>query len=162
MVAMASEAGVCVLEFLNGRTVPAVARTFARRHAAAPVSGTNAHLERLRAELDAYFRGKLERFESALDLRGTPFQKTVWKRLAQTPYGATITYAQLAARAGRPSAVRAAGHANGRNPVSIAVPCHRVVGTDGTLHGYGGGLWRKRWLLEFERGESPRVPQRRG
>ena len=162
MIAMASDAGVCVLEFLDGRTVPSVARRFARRYGATPVSGTNPNLDRLRAELDAYFGGKLERFESLLDLRGTPFQKRIWKRLARTPYGATVTYAQLAARAGRPSAVRAAGHANGRNPVSIVVPCHRVVGTDGTLHGYGGGLWRKRWLLEFERGGSPKVPQRRG
>jgi len=162
MIAMASDAGICVLEFLERRTVPSVARAFAGRHGAASVSGTNAHLDRLRAELDAYFRGRLERFDAPLDLRGTPFQKTVWKRLAKTPYGTTLTYAQLAARAGRPSAVRAAGHANGRNPVSIVVPCHRVVGTDGTLHGYGGGLWRKRWLLEFERGERPQAPPRRG
>lgn len=85
-----------------------------------------------------------------LDLRGTPFQREVWKRLARVPYGATLTYAELAGRVGRLSAVRAVGHANGRNPVSIVVPCHRVVGSDGTLHGYGGGLWRKRWLLDFE------------
>lgn len=162
MIALASEAGVCVLEFLDRRTVPSAARTFARRYGAASVSGTNAHLDCLRAELDAYFRGKLRRFEAPLDLRGTPFQKSVWKRLARTPYGTTLTYAQLAARAGLPSAVRAVGHANGRNPVSIVVPCHRVVGTDGALHGYGGGLWRKRWLLEFERGERPEVAQRRG
>jgi len=155
MIAMASDAGICVLEFLGGRTAPSVARSFARRHGAETVPGTNAHLDRLRAELDGYFQGKLERFEAPLDLHGTPFQKTVWRRLARTPYGTTLTYSQLAARAGRPSAVRAAGHANGRNPISIVVPCHRVVGTDGTLHGYGGGLWRKRWLLEFERGESP-------
>ena len=162
MIAIVSDAGVCVLEFLDGRTMPSAARTFARRHGAAAEPGTNAHLDRLRTELDAYFRGKLRRFEAPLDLRGTSFQKTVWKRLARTPYGVTLTYAELAARAGSPSAVRAAGHANGRNPVSIVVPCHRVVGTDGTLHGYGGGLWRKRWLLEFERGGAPKLPQRRG
>src|SRR4029453_11478257 len=149
MIALASEAGVCVLEFLDRRTVPSAARTFARRYGAASVSGTNAHLDCLRAELDAYFRGKLRRFEAPLDLRGTPFQKSVWKRLARTPYGTTLTYAQLAARAGRPSAVRAVGHANGRNPVSIVVPCHRVVGTDGALHGYGGGLGGERRAVGF-------------
>jgi O-6-methylguanine DNA methyltransferase len=162
MVAMASDSGVCLLEFLDSRTTPSFVRDFASRHGAIRVSGTNAHLERLRAELDAYFRGRLRRFETPLDLRGTPFQKTVWKKLARIRYGETLTYAQLAARAGRPSAVRAAGHANGRNPVSIVVPCHRVVGTDGTLHGYGGGLWRKRWLRALERGGAPSArPSRR-
>jgi len=162
MVAIASDAGVCVLEFLDSRTAPSSARAFAKRHGAKSVSGTNRHLDRLRAELDAYFAGELRRFETPLDLRGTPFQKAVWKRVARAPYGRTLTYAQVAARAGRPSAVRAAGHANGRNPVSILVPCHRIVGSDGKLHGYGGGLWRKRWLLELERGESPASPAARG
>ena len=162
MIAVSSEKGICLLEFLDGRTGASAAEAFSRRHGAGLVRSTSAHLERLRAELDAYFRGRLRRFETALDLRGTPFQMAVWRRLARTPYGETLTYAQLAARAGRPSAVRAAGHANGRNPVSIVVPCHRVVGTDGTLHGYGGGLWRKRWLQELERGEAPPVAQRLG
>lgn len=163
MIAIAGDDGICLLEFLDGRATPSSAESFARRHGAAAKSGTNPHLDRLRSELDAYFRGALRCFESRLDLRGTPFQRSVWTRLAGTPYGATLTYAQLAARAGRPSAVRATGHANGRNPVSILVPCHRVVGTDGELHGYGGGLWRKRWLLELERGGAPpAIPQRRG
>jgi AraC family transcriptional regulator of adaptative response/methylated-DNA-[protein]-cysteine methyltransferase len=171
MIAVSSEAGICLLEFLDGRTGPSAAETFARRHGAGTMRGTsarldrgraNAHLHKLSAELHAYFQGTLRRFASRLDLRGTPFQRAVWNRLARTPYGATLTYAQLAARAGRPSAVRAAGHANGRNPVSIVVPCHRVVGTDGALHGYGGGLWRKRWLLELERGEAPEPRQSRG
>lgn len=155
MVAIASNAGICVLEFLDGRAAPSVARKFARRHGARAAAGPSAHVEQLRAELTAYFGGELRRFETPLDLRGTPFQRAIWMRVARAPYGKTITYAQVAARAGRPSAVRAAGHANGRNPVSIVVPCHRIVGTDGSLRGYGGGLWRKRWLLELERGESP-------
>jgi AraC family transcriptional regulator of adaptative response/methylated-DNA-[protein]-cysteine methyltransferase len=154
MIAVASDAGVCVLEFVDGRTTPSSARSFVARHGLTAARGSSPHLDRLRGELDAYFRGRLRRFETPLDLRGTPFQRAVWSRLARTPYGETLTYAELAARAGRPLAVRAAGHANGRNPVSILVPCHRVVGTDGSLHGYGGGLWRKRWLLELERGES--------
>jgi AraC family transcriptional regulator, regulatory protein of adaptative response / methylated-DNA-[protein]-cysteine methyltransferase len=162
MVAMASDAGVCVLEFLHGRTTVSTAPSFAARHRLSAARGTNRHLERLRDELEGYFRGELRRFETPLDLRGTPFQTAVWSRLARTAYGETLTYAQLAASAGRPAAVRAAGHANGRNPVSILVPCHRVVGTDGRLHGYGGGLWRKRWLLELERGAAPKTRQPRG
>jgi O-6-methylguanine DNA methyltransferase len=163
MIAVASDAGICVLEFLEGRESPSSLAAFARRHGEPGASRTSGRLDRLRDELDAYFRGALRRFASPLDLRGTLFQRSVWKRLARTPYGATLTYAQLAARAGRPTAVRATGHANGRNPVSILVPCHRVIGTDGALHGYGGGLWRKRWLLELERcGSPPPVPQRRG
>ena len=162
MVAMASGAGVCLLEFVDGRTGRGRARAFAERQGAEAVSGTSPHLERLRAELDAYFRGSLRRFETPLDLRGTPFQIAVWRRLSRVGYGETLTYAQLAARAGRPSAIRAAGHANGRNPVSIVVPCHRVVGTDGALHGYGGRLWRKKWLRELEGAESPGGRQRRG
>ena len=158
MVAIASHAGICVLEFLGGRTAPSVARTFARRHGARAASGPNRHVERLRGELAAYFGGELRRFETPLDLRGTPFQRAIWRRVARASYGRTLTYAQVAAQAGRPSAVRAAGHANGRNPVSIVVPCHRIVGSDGALHGYGGGLWRKRWLLDLERGGSPAPP----
>jgi O-6-methylguanine DNA methyltransferase len=141
LLAAATPRGVCFLEFL-GRRNPAAMRRLA--------PGDNRHLDRLQQELEAYFSGRLRRFRVPLDLSGTPFQRAVWKRVGQIPYGATLTYAQLAARAGRSSAVRAAGHANGRNPVSIVVPCHRVVGTDGGLHGYGGGLHRKRWLLEFE------------
>jgi AraC family transcriptional regulator of adaptative response/methylated-DNA-[protein]-cysteine methyltransferase len=159
MIAMASEGGICILEFLNGRTAPSAARAFAARlgaPVAAIAAGTNAHLRGLRDELDAYFRGVLRRFDSPLDLRGTPFQRAVWKRLSSVPYGATLTYSELAGRVGRRAAVRAVGHANGRNPVSIVIPCHRVLGRDGALHGYGGGLWRKQWLIAHERGESPR------
>jgi methylated-DNA-[protein]-cysteine S-methyltransferase len=141
MLAAATPRGVCFLEFLSDRT-PAGIRRLAR--------GASRHLDQLEREIDLYFAGDLRRFRVPLDLGGTPFQRAVWKRLTRIPYGATLTYAELAARSGRPSAVRAAGHANGRNPVSIVVPCHRVVGTDGRLHGYGGGLQRKRWLLEFE------------
>jgi O-6-methylguanine DNA methyltransferase len=162
MIAIASDRGVCLLEFLEGRTRPSSAASLAARHGAPARRGTNRHLERLRSELDAYFRGELRRFRTPLDLRGTPFQRAVWARLARVGYGETLTYAQLAARAGRPGAVRAAGHANGRNPVSIVVPCHRVVGSDGGLHGYGGGLWRKSWLRELERGEGPSVRRRQG
>jgi methylated-DNA-[protein]-cysteine S-methyltransferase len=102
------------------------------------------------AELDRYFAGERPPFDVPLDLQGTHWQLTVWSELRRIPYGDRITYRELAGRAGRPAAIRAAGHANGRNPISIIVPCHRVVGSDGSLTGYGGGLPAKRWLLDHE------------
>lgn len=103
------------------------------------------------AQLTAYFAGDLTEFDVPLDLHGTPFQRRVWTALQGIPYGETITYGELAAELGNPSASRAVGLANGRNPVSVIVPCHRVVGSTGSLTGYGGGLERKRYLLDFER-----------
>ncbi|WP_067486627.1 methylated-DNA--[protein]-cysteine S-methyltransferase [Actinomadura hibisca] len=102
-------------------------------------------------QLAAYFAGGLTAFDLPLDLRGTPFQQRVWTALQSIPYGETITYGQLAEEIGKPSASRAVGLANGRNPVGLIVPCHRVVGSTGSLTGYGGGLDRKRYLLDFER-----------
>jgi methylated-DNA-[protein]-cysteine S-methyltransferase len=102
------------------------------------------------AQLHAYFAGELERFELPLARGGTPFQRTVWDALAEIPYGTTTTYSELAARIGRPSACRAVGAANGRNPLPVILPCHRVLGAAGALTGYGGGLERKRHLLALE------------
>lgn len=101
-------------------------------------------------QLEAYFRGERPGFVVPLVVTGTPFQREVWAALATIPYGETWSYAKLAAAIGRPRAVRAVGLANGRNPVSIVVPCHRVVGADGSLTGYGGGLAAKDWLLHHE------------
>ena len=101
-------------------------------------------------QLHAYFAGELERFELPLAPRGTDFQRSVWDALGEIPYGHTTTYSDLAARLGRPSACRAVGAANGRNPLPVIVPCHRVVGAAGALTGYGGGLERKRVLLALE------------
>ncbi len=102
------------------------------------------------AQLDGYFRGSRRVFAVKLDLRGTDFQNQVWAMLLRVKFGHTTTYKALAAAVGRPAATRAVGGANHRNPVSIIVPCHRVVGSDGRLTGYGGGLWRKDWLLRHE------------
>lgn len=102
-------------------------------------------------QLAAYFAGELDTFDLPLSLRGTPFQRTVWAALREIPYGETISYGELAQHLGRPSAARAVGLANGKNPVGIIVPCHRVVGSGGGLTGYGGGLARKQYLLDFER-----------
>jgi methylated-DNA-[protein]-cysteine S-methyltransferase len=103
-----------------------------------------------REQLAAWFAGERRSFDLPLGLRGTPFQRRVWRALLDIPYGTTISYAELARRIGRPSAVRAVGAANARNPISIIVPCHRVIAADGSLTGYGGGLPRKAWLLAHE------------
>ena len=113
----------------------------------APVRGA----ERARRALDAYVQGDVHAVDALqVDTGGTPFQQRVWAALREIPAGATWSYTQLAAHIDAPYAVRAVGAANGRNPVSIVVPCHRVIAADGTLCGYGGGLHRKRWLLEHE------------
>lgn len=101
-------------------------------------------------QLEEYFAGQRHEFELPLAPRGTPFQMDVWHTLASIPYGRTITYAQLAHQVGRPSAVRAVGAANGRNPLPIVLPCHRVIGSDGGLTGFGGGLPTKEYLLRME------------
>lgn len=101
-------------------------------------------------QLDEYFRGKRKTFTVKLQIQGTEFQKKVWKQLMKIPYAKTISYKDLAQAIGDEKAVRAVGGANGRNPVGIIVPCHRVIAHDGTLGGYGGGLWRKEWLLKHE------------
>jgi methylated-DNA-[protein]-cysteine S-methyltransferase len=102
-------------------------------------------------QLDEFFAGKRTAFDVPLALRGTPFQLEVWHTLLRIPYGATRTYAQIAESIGRPAASRAVGAANGANPIPIIVPCHRVIGSNGSLTGFGGGIDVKRWLLDFER-----------
>ena len=115
-----------------------------RRDARHPV------LRQARRELAEYFAGKRRRFDVALDPRGTVFQRSIWKAIAKVGYGKTLTYGELAQRAGFPGSARAAGAATGRNPLSVIVPCHRIMGANGSLTGYAGGLSRKRALLELE------------
>ena len=103
-----------------------------------------------REQLAAYFAGELMSFDLPVAMSGTPFQLRVWQALVRIPFGTAISYAELAKRLGKPTAMRAVGAANGRNPLAIIVPCHRVIGADGTLTGYGGGLERKEWLLTHE------------
>ena len=106
-------------------------------------------------QLEAYFAGSRQSFDVPLALAGTDFQRRVWEGLLEIPYGETMSYGELARRVGRPGASRAVGLANGRNPVAIIVPCHRVIGANGTMTGYGGGLDRKVWLLDHERSRRP-------
>jgi methylated-DNA-[protein]-cysteine S-methyltransferase len=109
-------------------------------------------LESMADQLHRYFARELKDFDLPLAPEGTPFQRTVWDQLQAIPYGETISYAELARRVGRPGAARAVGSANGRNPIAIVIPCHRVIASDGTLGGYGGGLGRKQFLLDLEAG----------
>ena len=115
-------------------------------------------LREARRQLGEYFAGERRGFDLPLDVEGTPFQRAVWDALVEVPYGATESYGELAGRIGRPGAARAVGAANGRNPVPIVVPCHRVIGADGALVGYGGpseaGLAMKRWLIQLEQGQA--------
>ena len=113
-------------------------------------AGDHPLLQRARAQLDEYFAGKRRTFDLPLAPRGTEFQRETWQALASIPYGSTISYAELAQRVKRPKAMRAVGAANGRNPLPIVLPCHRVIGADGSLTGFGGGLPTKQFLLELE------------
>jgi methylated-DNA-[protein]-cysteine S-methyltransferase len=106
-------------------------------------------------QIDEYFKGKRRKFHLDLDPLGTPFQKMVWRQLEKIPFGKVVSYGEIAGVIGNSKACRAVGSANGKNPIAIIIPCHRVVGRDGNLTGYGGGLWRKEWLLKHERGYHP-------
>lgn len=151
MVAVACEAGLCLLEFADGPRLDTQTRRIRARFGMPVVQGTNRYIERLEKELRAYFGGTLRAFRVRLALKGTPFQLAVWRRLLEIPFGSVTTYDTMARKLKHPGAQRAVGRANGDNPLAIVVPCHRVVGSDGELRGYGGGLWRKRRLLELER-----------
>jgi len=115
-------------------------------------AGAHAPIARAKRELAEYFAGRRTRFSVKLAPRGTPFQRKVWKAIAGVGFGRTIAYAELARRAGRPGSARAAGAATGRNPIGVIVPCHRIVGSDGSLTGYAGGLAKKKALLALEAG----------
>ena len=106
-------------------------------------------------QIDEYFEGKRKEFYLNLAPRGTEFQRLVWRQLEKIPFGAVVSYGEIASILGKPKACRAVGSANGKNPIAIIIPCHRVIGSDGSLTGYGGGLWRKEWLIAHERGYSP-------
>jgi AraC family transcriptional regulator of adaptative response/methylated-DNA-[protein]-cysteine methyltransferase len=156
ILAAASDDGLCLLEFADRKGLPGQARSLLRWHDAAVVPGEHAHLAQLERQLAQYFAGRRARFDLPLDLRGPPFHVAVWRALLEIPPGETRGYAELARSLGRPDGQRAVASANGCNRISIVVPCHRVIGSDGKLVGYGGGLWRKRRLLELEGAELAR------
>lgn len=151
MIAGATDQGVCLLEFTDRRMLEAQLKRLSRLLKQPMVPGEHAHLTQLGEELTRYFAGTLTSFTVPLVYRGTPFEERVWRELSRIPYGETISYAQLADRIDAPGAQRAVGRANGMNRIAIVIPCHRVVNADGKLGGYGGGLWRKHWLLQLEK-----------
>ncbi len=153
LVAAATTDGVCLLEFVDRRGLECQFVTLRKRLGGPIMPGRNKHLDRLADELKRYFAGSLTKFSVPLVTRGTPFQESVWRQLCVIPFGETRSYESLARSVGRPGAVRAVGTANGANRIAIVVPCHRVVRKSGALGGYGGGLWRKEFLLDLERGD---------
>jgi AraC family transcriptional regulator of adaptative response/methylated-DNA-[protein]-cysteine methyltransferase len=150
MLAAVSEQAVCQLEFADRRGLEKSYAEMKRRFQLPVVPGDNAVLQQLRAELTQYFAGKRKQFTVPMTLRGTEFQERVWRELSRIPYGETRSYEAIAQKLGKPSAVRAVARANGTNRIYILIPCHRVVAKDGSLSGYGGGVFRKRQLLELE------------
>ncbi len=152
MVAGATDRGICLLEFADRKMLETQLQRIARRIGTTPVPGDHDFLHRLADELGEYFEGKRRTFNVPLVLAGTPFQEQVWRQLIQIPYGETISYLELARRVEKEGGQRAVGRANGDNRIAIVVPCHRVIRSDGELGGYGGGLGRKQWLLDLERG----------
>jgi AraC family transcriptional regulator of adaptative response/methylated-DNA-[protein]-cysteine methyltransferase len=151
MLAVAGDDGLCLLEFVDRRALETELAFLRTRLRAAIVPGPSPFLDHIAEELEAYFDGCLQEFTVPLALHATPFQRAVWSQLRDIPYGDTTSYSAIADAVDRPGASRAVGRANGQNRMAIIIPCHRVVRADGTLCGYGGGLWRKRWLIEHER-----------
>lgn len=151
MIAMAEERGLVMLEFIDRPALTKEIEDLKNRYGYALAPGTQPHLQQIEQELAAYFSGTLQQFSVPLQLPGSEFETAVWSALCQIPYGTTCSYGDIAQRLGKPSASRAVGMANGRNRASIIVPCHRVIGADGTLTGYGGGQPRKAFLLRLER-----------
>ncbi len=147
----ATDEGACLCEFTDRRALEAQLEVVRRRFRRALVPGNNEPLTQLRQELTDYFNGTLRQFTVPLVVPGSPFETKVWDVLRAIPYGETRSYSEVAREIGAPKAVRAVGSANGRNRLAVVIPCHRVLNHDGQLGGYGGGLWRKRWLLDLER-----------
>ncbi|MFC2161426.1 bifunctional transcriptional activator/DNA repair enzyme AdaA [Acidobacteriota bacterium] len=150
MLAGASDKGICLLEFIDRRMLETQLKRLEHLMDAEFLPGTDKIFENLHLQISEYFEGYRKKFTLPLDIRGTIFQEKAWSALLDIPYGETRSYTDQARAVGNPAAVRAVAKANGDNRISIIVPCHRVIGSDGTLTGYGGGLWRKQHLLDLE------------
>ena len=151
MYACATQKGICLLEFTDRRMLETEFRDLSKRLNAVILPGQNEFLDLVQKEVHAYLAGEILQFTVPLHTPGTEFQQTVWRLLQDIPYGQTLSYAEQAKRLGKPKAVRAVANANGQNRVAFIIPCHRVIGSDGSLTGYGGGLPRKQFLLDLER-----------
>ncbi len=150
MIACATEQGICLLEFDDKAIIKKSYLLLQKRFNQQIIDGKNCHLIQLEKELIEYFDGQRKQFDVKLDIVGTTFQKSVWQVLQTIEYGSTISYQAQSERLGNPKAIRAVASANGANLISIIVPCHRVIGKNGSLTGYAGGIDRKKWLIEFE------------
>jgi O-6-methylguanine DNA methyltransferase len=157
LIAAATDQALCLLQFSDAATLDDRIEALRQRYASSLGAGSNAILDELWQQLEQYFSGERREFTLRLVYPGTQFQEQVWAALREIRYGETWSYLDLAKRIGDVNATRAVGLANGANPISIVIPCHRVVNANGDLGGYGGGLWRKRILLDLERGQS-RLP----
>lgn len=151
MVTCATDKGICLLEFSDRKGLETELKQLAKSYNASIIQGYSTYFDQLKEELDAYFSGSLQSFSIPLDISGTDFQKQTWMALQDIPYGSTSSYLRQAETLGKPSAIRAVANANGMNKIAIIIPCHRVIGSDGSLTGYAGGLWRKRKLLDLEK-----------
>ena len=158
MFACATKSGICLLEFTNRRMLETEFKDLSKRLNAVILPGKNKFLDQVQEELKEYFEGLRKEFSVKLDLPGTPFQKSVWNVLLEIPYGNTRSYQKQAEILKNPKAIRAIASANGSNRVAIIIPCHRVIGKNGDLTGYAGGLPRKKWLLEHEARHSGNPP----
>ena len=156
MLAVASSTHLHLLEFIDRKALPTELKKLQQTTKGGIGIGRTAPIEQAEEELAAYFSGRNAAFETPLAFQGTPFSERVWRELRQIPAGETRSYSNIAHRIGKPSATRAVARANGANQIALMVPCHRVIGSDGSLTGYGGGLWRKQRLLEIERQYSSR------
>lgn len=154
MFACATNNGLCLLEFTDRRMLESEFKDLRKRLDAVILPGPNKYLDLAQIQIAEYMDGKRKHFDIPLDAPGTEFQQSVWELLQDIPYGETRSYKQQAVKLGKPEAVRAVARANGYNKISIIIPCHRVIGSDGNLTGYGGGLGRKRWLLDLEQRNS--------
>jgi AraC family transcriptional regulator of adaptative response/methylated-DNA-[protein]-cysteine methyltransferase len=150
MLAGASSAGICLLEFMDRGMLETELRRIRQRFRAQLKTGSSEYFDLLDVQLQEYFSGARKTFTVPMDTPGTEFQTRAWAALQTIPYGETRSYEEQAFAVGRPTAVRAVARANGDNRISIVIPCHRVIGKDGSLTGYGGGVWRKQWLLQLE------------
>ncbi len=150
MVAAADDTHLCFLEFRDAAGREKTLSSLERRSRRPVVCGRNRLIDQIRTELQEYFSGKAASFSTPLAPEGSEFEKNVWAELLKVPLGETCSYGDIARVVGGMETVRAVGKANGANPIAIVIPCHRCIGADGSLTGYGGGLWRKKWLLRHE------------
>jgi AraC family transcriptional regulator of adaptative response/methylated-DNA-[protein]-cysteine methyltransferase len=151
MVAGATDEGICLLEFSDRRMLSTEYKDLKRLLKTTFEDGQNRHLKALKKQLNEYLEGKRKEFDVHLITPGTEFQQAVWQELQSIPFGTTRSYQEQAIALNKPDSIRAVANANGMNRISIVIPCHRVIGSDGRLTGYGGGLKRKKWLLDHEK-----------